>query len=150
MEIPDHTMWRVGVLRHLPQMSQLQNHPKRRSVPARDLSGRERVWIQEILNSDPRWSDVDLSETKVIAECDCGECRTAYLDGPQNQAVIGTRGYIGRIEIRTDNDFGITVTLDQLDGRLSELYVNALDLSDDGSRPFPDHWGELAHIVEPM
>jgi hypothetical protein len=62
----------------------------------------------------------------------------------------GTRGYIGRIEIRTDNEYGITVTLDQLDGRLSELYVNAVDLRDDGSRPFPDRWGELAHIVEPM
>jgi hypothetical protein len=94
-------------------MTQSQNHPKRRPIPVRDLSGQERAWLQEILNSNPLWSDVDLSTTKVIAECDCGECRTAYLDSPQNPAVNGTRGYIGRIEIRTDNEFGITVTLDQ-------------------------------------
>lgn len=131
-------------------MTQSQDHPKRRPIPAREPSGQERAWIQEILNSNPLWSDVDLSATKVIAECDCGECRTAYLDSPQNPAVKGTRGYIGRIEIRTDNEFGITVTLDQLDGRLRELYVNAVDLGDDGSRSFPDQWGELAHIVEPM
>jgi hypothetical protein len=40
--------------------------------------------------------------------------------------------------------------LDQLDGRLGELYVSAVDLSDNRSRPFPDSWKELAHIVEPM
>jgi hypothetical protein len=131
-------------------MTQSQGHPKRRPVPARDPSGQERAWIQEILNSNPLWSDVDLSPTKVVAECDCGECRTVYLEGPQSQAGEGTQGYLGRIEIRTDNEFGITVTLDQLDGRPSELYVSAVDLSDDGSRPFPDRWGELAHIVEPM
>jgi hypothetical protein len=127
-------------------MSQLQNHPKRRQIPARDLNARERSWIQEILNVNRLWSDVDLSAAKVVTECNCGECQTAYLSSPQNQAVAGTRGYIGRIEIRTDNDFGITVTLDQLDGRLSELYVNAVDLSDDDSRPFPDSWGENSRI----
>ena len=131
-------------------MNQSLSHPKRTQIPARDLNARERSWIQEILKTNGRWSDVDLGTIKVVAECDCGECRTAYLDSPQNQAAMGTRGYIGRIEIRTDDDFGITVTLDQLDGGLSELYVNAVDLSDDGARPFPDRWGELAHIVEPM
>lgn len=131
-------------------MTQLKNHPKRRQIPARDLNAQERSWIQEILNTNRLWSDLDLSATKVVAECDCGECRTAYLNGPQNSTVKGTRGYIGRIEIRTNNDFGITVTLDQSDGKLSELYVNAVDLSDDGSRPFPKQWDELAHIVVPM
>jgi hypothetical protein len=131
-------------------MAQSQNHPKRRQIPARNLTTQERAWIQEILNSNELWSDVDLGATKVVAECDCGECRTAYLDSPQNQSLRGTRGYIGRIAIRTDNEFGITVTLDQLDGKLSELYVNAVDLSDEGSRPFPERWGELAHIVERM
>jgi hypothetical protein len=131
-------------------MTQSQYHPKRRQIPARDLNAQERAWIQDILNTNTLWSDVDLSATKVVAECDCGECRTVYLDSPENPSVRGTRGYIGRIEIRTNNDFGITVTLDQLDGKLSELYVNAVDLSDDGSRPFPEQWGELVHIVEPM
>ena len=131
-------------------MTQVQSHPKRRQIPARDLNPQERSWIQEILNTDKLWADIDLGATKVVAECDCGGCRTAYLDSPRNQSSLGTRGYIGRIEIRTNNEFGITVTLDQLDGRLSELYVNAVDLGDDGSRPFPEHWGEIAHIVEPM
>ena len=131
-------------------MTEPQNHPKRRQIPARDLNTQECAWIQEIANSNKLWSDVDLGSTRVIAECDCGECRTAYLDSPQNPARRGTRGYIGRIEIRTNNEFGITVTLDQLDGKLSELYVNAVDLSDEGSRPFPEQWGEIVHVVEPM
>ena len=131
-------------------MTQSPNHPKRRQIQARDLNAQESVWIQEIVDSNKLWSDVDLGNTKVVAECDCGECKTAYLDGPQNPSLRGTRGYIGRIEIRTNNEFGITVTLDQLDGKLSELYVNAVDLGDDGSRPFPERWGEIEHIVEPM
>ena len=131
-------------------MIQPQNHPRRKLVPARDLNGQERAWIQEILDSNKLWADVDLGTTKVTAECDCGECRTVYLDSPQNLALTESRGYIGRIEIRTDNEFGITVTLDQLHGKLSELYVNAVDLSDEGSRSFPGQWGEIAHIVEPM
>lgn len=131
-------------------MTQAQEHPKRRQIPARDLNAQERAWIQEILDSNKLWSDVDIGTTKVVAECACGECRTAYLDSPQNHSLRGTRGYIGRIEIRTNNEFGITVTLDQLDGKLSELYVNAVDLSDEESRPFPEQWAEIAHIVEPM
>jgi|SRR5579864_5405367 len=127
-----------------------ENQPKRKQIPARDLNQQERSWIQEILDTNKIWADVDLGAAKVIAECDCGECRTAYLESPANPSLKGTKGYIGRIEIRTSNEFGITVTLDQLDGRLSELYVNAVDLSDEGTRPFPDRWEEIAHIVEPM
>lgn len=131
-------------------MTQLPNHPKRRAISPRDLDTRERTWIQEITGASRLWSSIELDNTKVVAECDCGECKTAYLDGPQNTSLRGTRGYIGRIEIRTNNDFGITITLDQLDGKLSELYVNAVDLSDEGLRAFPEQWGEIAHIVEPM
>jgi hypothetical protein len=131
-------------------MTQSQIHPKRRAILARDLDTQERAWIQEILDSNRFWSDFDFSSTKAVAECDCGQCKTAYLDSPQNPSLKGARGYIGRIEIRTNNDFGITVTLDQLDGKLSELYINAVDLSDEGSRPFPERWGEFAHTVMPM
>ena len=125
-------------------------HPQRRQIPERELNRQERVWIREILSRNELWSSFDQGQTKVIGECDCGECRTAYLEGSQNQSAKGTRGYIGRIEIRTNNEFGITVTLDQLDGKLSELYVNAVDVSDGGSRTFPEQWEEIAHIVEPM
>ena len=131
-------------------MIQPLSHPKRRKIAERDLSPQERGWIQEILNAKSVWSDIDLESTKVIAECDCGECRSVYLDGPRNPALTGTVGYIGRIEIRTVNEFGITVTLDQLNGKLSELYVSAMDLSDDGTRSFPDKWDEIVRIVEPM
>lgn len=126
------------------------DHPRRRQIPERELTSQERGWIQQILNSKSVWSDIDLGSTRVIAECDCGACRSVYLDGPRNSALLGTVGYIGRIEIRTNNEFGITITLDQLNGKLSELYVSAVDLSDDGTRSFPDRWGEIVRIVEPM
>jgi hypothetical protein len=131
-------------------MTESQTHPKRRPIPARALTPRERSWIQEIVETNKLWADFDLGATKVVAECDCGECRTAYLESPQNLSLNGTRGYIGRIEIRTRNEFGITVTLDELDGRLSELHVNAVDLTEEGTRPFAEEWEETAHIVEPM
>ncbi len=127
-----------------------RKHPQRRQIPERELNTQERFWIREILSRNELWSDFDPGPTKVIGECDCGECRTAYLESSQNQSVKGTRGYIGRIEIRTNNEFGITVTLDHLDGKLSELYVNAVDLSDEGSRTFPKQWEEITYIVEPM
>jgi hypothetical protein len=131
-------------------MTKSINHPKRRGIVARELGAQERAWIQEIIDTNRLWSDIDLSSTKVVAECDCGNCRTVYLDSPQNTSLKGTRGYIGRIDIRTKDEFGITVTLDQLNGKLSELYVNAVDLTDEGSRPFPERWSEIAHIVESM
>jgi hypothetical protein len=127
-------------------------HPHRTQVPKRPLNKRERAWVGEILQQHPLWLDVDVSETWIVAECGCGECRTVYLDSdiPQNPLLKETRGYIGRIEIRTINDFGITVTLDQRDGKLSELYINYVDLSDDGRRPFPQDWEESAHLVQAM
>jgi hypothetical protein len=121
-------------------------------VSKRPLSVRERAWVDEILQLHPLWSDVDVSETRIVAQCGCGECKTVYLDSdkPQNPTLKGTRGYIGRIDIRTTSDFGITITLDQCDGSLSELYVNCVDLAADGRRPFPQDWEESAHIVESM
>jgi hypothetical protein len=121
-------------------------------IPERDLNAQERTWIREILNAHQLWSDVDFSATRVVGKCDCGECKTVYLDSaaPQNPSLHGTRGYIGSIEIRTTNGFGITVTLDQLDGKLSELFVNHVDLHDPGNRPFPEEWQELEHLVVPM
>jgi len=60
------------------------------------------------------------------------------------------RGYIGRIEISTDDDFLITVTLDQRDGKLSELYVDPLDLREAGGRTLPPVWQEKGRKVIPM
>lgn len=126
--------------------------PKRKPIPRRALTVRERTLISEILQANPAWADVDVSGTRVIAECGCGMCKSIYLDSdrPQNPSVLGTFGYIGRTEIRTLDDFGITVTLDQRDGKLDELYVDYVDLSAAGDRVLPDEWIEAAHTTQPM
>ena len=126
--------------------------PKRRAVPERPLSKRERDWIAEILQINPAWADVDFAATRVVGDCACGKCHTVYLDSdlPQNPRLSGTKGYIGRIEIRTADEFGITITLDQGDGKLYELYVDFLDLSPEGNRGAPPQWSEVAHIVTSM
>ncbi len=87
-----------------------------------------------------------------VGECDCGECQTAYLDSaaPQNPKLRGSRGYIGRIEIRAAEDFGITVTLDQIDGKLYELYALALDLRPPFNRQLPERWTEKGRTITPM
>jgi len=71
-------------------------------------------------------------------------------NAPQNPSARGTYGYIGRSEIRTTDEFGITVTLDQRDGKLDELYINCVDLSAAGNRTLPEEWNELVHTTEPM
>lgn len=126
--------------------------PNRRDIVPRPLGARERSWIQEILQSHAGWADVDLTQTQVVGECSCGECNTVYLDSPsaQNPRLAGTRGYIGRIEIRTNDEFGITITLDQSGGKLSELYVSSLDLSPSGNRRIPAVWTEKARVVTKM
>jgi hypothetical protein len=126
--------------------------PRRKPISPRPLSEQERSWIREILEQNPRWADVDLSDTQAVAECDCGNCRTIYLhsSAPQNASLAGTKGYVGRIEIMTTDNFMISITLDQSDGVLSELYVNPLDLLEPGNRPFPDQWQEKGHTVIPM
>ena len=126
--------------------------PQTRPIRPRSLSSQERSWIREILESNPRWADVDLMAVRVIAQCDCGKCKTVFLDRPtpQNPRLAGTKGWVGRIEIMTTDDFMITVALDQSEGSLSGLYVDALDLREAGDRAFPNEWREKAHIVTRM
>ena len=132
----------------------MRNELKWVPVPPRALSNQERAWVQEILQSNPHWADVDLESTRVVKECSCGRssCRAVYLgaDAPQNPRLKGTMGYIGRVEIRTKNEFGIVVTLDQHDGNLGELYINFLDLEAKGDREPPVRWEEIAHTVTGM
>jgi hypothetical protein len=125
---------------------------ERKPIPPRPLTIRERELITEILQANAAWADVDASGIRVVAKCDCGNCRSVYLDSdePQNPSARGTHGYIGRMEIRTIDDFGVTVTLDQRDGRLDELYVNYVDLAAAGDRTLPENWKEIAHTTEPM
>jgi len=126
--------------------------PQSRPIKPRPLSPQECSWIHEILEHNPKWTDVDINSAHVVADCGCGKCKTVFLDSisPQNPSLSGTKGYVGRIEIRTYDDFGITIALDQLDGKLSGLYVDAIDLREPGERPFPDQWREKGHIVIPM
>jgi len=130
----------------------MNGHYHREPIEPRPLSLQERRWIQEILDHNPRWADVDLSDTSVTARCGCGRCKTVYLDSPtpQNPSLAGTKGFLGRIEISTADSFLITVTLDQHDGKLSELYVDPLDLCEPGNRMLPDKWQETGHLVTAM
>jgi len=95
---------------------------------------------------------VDLKTARAVAQCDCGTCRTVFLESPspQNPSLVGMKGWVERIEIITSDDFMITIALDQLDGMLSGLYVDAVDLLEPGDRAFPDQWQEKVHIVTPM
>jgi hypothetical protein len=126
--------------------------PRRQPIVPRPLSEQERSWIREILEENPRWADVDLNGTEAVAKCDCGNCGTIYLqsESPQNSSLVGTKGFVGRIEILTTDNFMITITLDQIGGALSELYVDPLDLLEPGNRKVPIQWQEKAHSVIPM
>jgi hypothetical protein len=126
--------------------------PRKEVITPRPLSQRERTWVREIMEHNPRWADVDIKGTMVVARCDCETCQTIYFDSPlpQNPSLAGTKGYIGRIEITTVDYFLITVTLDQLDGRIHELDVNPLDLIEPGTRTLADVWEEKTHTVTPM
>jgi hypothetical protein len=129
--------------------------PHRRPIEPRPLNSIERGWIQAIVEKNPLWADVDLSRLRVVADCGCGyaNCKTVYLDENvpvQNPRLAGTKGYIGRIEISTQDDFGITVTLDQGDGKLSELYVLFTDIGIGDERTAPQTWQELFRTVTSM
>ncbi len=133
-------------------MNRATNHaipPKRKKIPPRPLTVQERMLIEQILQANAGWADVDVSGMRVVAECDCGECGTVYLDSdkPQNPSARGTSGYLGRLEIRTTDDFGITVSLDQADGKLDELYINGVDLGATGDRRMPKEWQELSRVT---
>ena len=126
--------------------------PDRAPISPRPLSTQERSWIREILERNPQWADVDLGDSQAVAHCNCGKCRTIYLQGsaPQDPSLVGTRGYIGRIEIVTTDHFLITITLDHSEGTLIELYIDPLDLLEPGNRILPDQWQEKSHSVTPM
>lgn len=128
--------------------------PKRKPIKPRPVSLQEQSWIREIMEHNSQWGNVDLVDTQVVAQCDCGaeNCKTVYLGSPspQNPSLTGTNGYIGRIEVVTIDDFMITITLDQKDGWLSELYVDFLDLREPGKRVPPDQWEEKGRTVTPM
>ncbi len=118
----------------------------------RSLPQQEQSWVKEILDVNPEWMDVNVSSLKVNVETVAGNSRTMKLcmDGPPKQNQAGTKGYLGRLEIRTSDNFGITVTLHQHDGSLDELYVDYLDLEERGDRLRPLKWEELARVCTRM
>jgi len=124
----------------------------RKPINPRELSNQEQMWVQEIVQEHADWADVDLSHVRLDAECDCGRCGTVYFEAAstQNLYLKGTKGYIGRVEIIILDEFLITVTLDQADGRLGELYIDFMDTSSQGDRLPPLRWQETTHIVTRM
>jgi hypothetical protein len=120
--------------------------------PLRSLTQQEQSWIREILNGNPEWTSFDPSSIRILAESVVGNSRTMklYTENPSRRDQRGTKGYIGRVEIRTADNFGITVTVDQHDGLPDELYVDFLDLEERGDRLPPAEWEELAHIYTRM
>jgi hypothetical protein len=119
---------------------------------SRSLTQQERSWVAEILGGHPEWSEVDLDEIYVLDEHGTGNMRTMELSkgAIPISKLRGTKGYLGRIEVRTADNFGLTVTLDQYDGSLEELHVDFLDLQEPGDRPKPNEWQELVHIYTKM
>jgi hypothetical protein len=118
----------------------------------RSLTQQERSWVAEILSGHTEWSEVDVNEIHVLREHTTGNMRTVELSNGKNPipSLRGTRGYIGRIEARTADNFGITVTLDQYNGLLAELHIDFLDLQEPGNRAKPNEWKELVHIYTKM
>ncbi len=78
-------------------------------TPPRSLTQQEQSWVKEILDLNPEWTDVSVSSIKVNIESVAGNSRTMKLsmDGPLKQNQTGTKGYVGRLEIRTADNFGI-------------------------------------------
>ncbi len=117
----------------------------------RPLTKQEHSWVREILDGNPKWNGVSAALVTVLAEVVEGSSIEVKLSsGTEVKGLAGTKGYIGRLDIRTSDNFGITVTLDQHDGRLNELYVDFLDLEDGGDRPPPLKWKEVAHVHTAM
>src|ERR1700712_322549 len=98
------------------------------SMP-RPLTQQEQLWVSEILAGNPKWNGVSAALVTVIAEVVEGNSRELKLSiETAVKGLAGTKGYIGRLDIRTSDNFGVTVTLDQHDGLLDELYIDFLDL----------------------
>lgn len=118
----------------------------------RSLTQQERLWVAEILSGHPEWSEVNLNQIYVLDEHINGNMRTMELSkcAIPIPSLRGTKGYLGRIEVRTADNFGLTVTLDQYDGSLQELHIDFLDLQEPGDRFKPNEWQELAHIYTKM
>lgn len=119
---------------------------------SRPLTPQERPWVTEILSGHLEWFKVDLNEIHVRAESSTGNMHTMKLSKGtfQVECLRGTKGYLGRIEMRTADNFGITVTLDHYDGSLKEFHVDFLDLEEPGDRPQHQEWLELAHVYTKM
>jgi hypothetical protein len=121
-------------------------------IPVRPLTQQEQAWMTEILGGNPEWADISANSISVIEETVSGNSQTMKLftEAPAKKKLSETKGYVGRLEIRTADNFGITVTLDQYNGLLDELYVDFLDLEEKGDRPRPLEWEELVHIYTSM
>jgi hypothetical protein len=117
-------------------------------VPRRPPTSQEGAWINEIVLANPAWSDVDLGELFIVAECRCG-CRSVVLEAPsqpQNPRFVGHQGLVGEIELGISldgkNDV-ISVLLHFAEGSLSLLEVIWYNFPE----PVPSTWKEINREV---
>lgn len=122
-----------------------------KEIHPRPLTKREERWIREILQTSDEWKGADISKTQVVAEGPCDEGLSFLLHAPQPQHPNpgSAAGYIGRIVIWNNDNTFIEVRLDQVDGKLRELFVLFVDPKHP-QRGLPDSWVEVSHEATSM
>jgi hypothetical protein len=117
-------------------------------VPRRRVTPQEEAWIHEIILANPVWSDAEIRDLLVAAECNCG-CHSVVLGKPlltQNHKLIGHQGLVGEIELTvkvgSQNEV-ISVLLRFADGSLSLLEVVWYNFRE----PIPASWIEIGRRI---
>lgn len=124
------------------------DHSSYVKVPKRHPTLQEGAWINEIVLANSAWSDVDLGELFIVAECRCG-CRSVVLEAPsqpQNLRFVGHQGLVGEIELGINFNGKIdviSVLLYFAEGSLSLLEVIWYNFPE----PVPSIWTEVSREV---
>jgi hypothetical protein len=95
-------------------------------IERRRITSEEEGWIRDIVSANPNWSDVQLGDLFVVAECTCG-CRSVVLEEPenvQNAGLIGHQNLVGTMDLKVRVDAGedfVSILLYFAEGSLSML-----------------------------
>lgn len=136
-------------LKRLPH-TMTAEHSSFVNVAPRPLTAQELDWVRQIILSNPQWSDVELKDLQVVAECTCG-CRSVVLGKPvetQNPRLTGHQGLVGQLDLGirlNDRKDVVTVLLHFADGSLSLLEVVWYNFPE----PVPRSWIEVSRNVSP-
>ena len=95
----------------------------------RNLTIKEKWWIEEALNQEPELSEIEKAryklqlteELKVIEECDCGDpdCGSVRLSGYVEAHSVGIAD--GIINKGSSEEFRVTLFINKVSRRLSEI-----------------------------